>query len=129
MKKGFTLVELLAVIVVLAIIALIAVPTVTGIIKQSEKGAFKDSASGLLESAELYYTNYAGQELELDLSDKQTIEKLNFKGKAPTGGILYINAEGSMSLKMYNDDFCAFKYLEDREVSIKEGNCNDITIK
>ena len=39
MKKGFTLVELLAVIVILAIILAIAIPGISNIIDSSKKGA------------------------------------------------------------------------------------------
>ncbi|MDD4733363.1 MAG: type II secretion system protein, partial [Bacilli bacterium] len=42
-KKGFTLIELIAVIVILAIVALISVPVITGIIKDTKKQAFKTS--------------------------------------------------------------------------------------
>lgn len=128
-NKGFTLVELLAVIVVLAIIAVIAVPQILAIVNSSDMGTFKDSATGLLESAELYYTRYAGQEMELDLSDEATVKELSFKGKAPDGGMLYINKEGSMAIKMYNNKFCAYKYIDDVEVSVIEGDCSEIEIK
>ncbi len=47
MKNGFTLVELLAVIVILAIIALIATPIVLSIIDDTKK-------SSMLRSAEMY---------------------------------------------------------------------------
>ncbi|MDD3392807.1 MAG: prepilin-type N-terminal cleavage/methylation domain-containing protein, partial [Bacilli bacterium] len=43
-NKGFTLVELLAVIVILAIIALIATPLIMNIINEAKEGAAKDSA-------------------------------------------------------------------------------------
>ena len=43
-KKGFTLVELLAVIVILGIILAIAVPTVTGIINNQRESAFEATA-------------------------------------------------------------------------------------
>ena len=124
MKKGFTLVELLAVIVVLGVIALIAVPQILNVVEDSRKGAFKDSASGLIEAAELYYTQYAGQELELDLSDKNIVKDLNFKGTPPDGGTLYASKEGDFALQMYNSKYCAYKSYSDREVEIKDGPCN-----
>ena len=40
-KKGFTLVELLAVIVVLAIIMIIAIPAVVESMNNAKKGSFK----------------------------------------------------------------------------------------
>ena len=61
-KKGFTLLELLAVIVVLAIIAIIVTPFVANAIKTAKKGAFKDSAYGMITSAETYY----GQKMALE---------------------------------------------------------------
>ena len=52
-KKGFTLVELLAVIVVLAIIALIAVPRILNVVEKSKIGAAKSSALGYISSIEM----------------------------------------------------------------------------
>lgn len=40
-NRGFTLLELLAVIVILAIIALIATPLILNVIEKSKEGAFK----------------------------------------------------------------------------------------
>ena len=51
-KNGFTLVEVLAVIVVLSIIALIAVPTVSNIVDTSKRGAFRDSIENLTRAME-----------------------------------------------------------------------------
>ncbi len=51
-KKGFTLVELLAVIVVLAIILVIAVPRILDIIKDSRVGALESSVKLVAKSAE-----------------------------------------------------------------------------
>ena len=45
-KNAFTLIELLAIIVILAIIALITVPIILNIIENSRKGAAQDSAYG-----------------------------------------------------------------------------------
>ena len=51
-NKGFTLVELLAVIVILAIISLIATPMVLGVIEKSKKSAAIESANGIMDAAE-----------------------------------------------------------------------------
>ena len=51
-KKGFTLVELLAVIVILAVILVIAVPRITDVIKNSKKASFESSAKTIISQAE-----------------------------------------------------------------------------
>ena len=51
-KNGFTLVELLAVIVILAIILVIAVPKITDTIKNSKKASFESSAKTIAAQAE-----------------------------------------------------------------------------
>ena len=47
-KKGFTLVELLAVIVILALIMAIAVYSISGILQSSREGVFKDTAISVI---------------------------------------------------------------------------------
>lgn len=51
-KDGFTLVELLAVIVILAIVLAIAIPGIAGIVKSATKGAFKSDARMVLKQLE-----------------------------------------------------------------------------
>jgi type IV pilus assembly protein PilA len=51
-KRGFTLVELLAVIVILAIILAIAVPSISGIINNSRRGAFESDVKMVITGIE-----------------------------------------------------------------------------
>jgi type IV pilus assembly protein PilA len=57
-KKGFTLVELLAVIVILAIILAIAVPGISGIISSAQKGAFESDVKMILTGIEYKITEH-----------------------------------------------------------------------
>lgn len=53
-KKGVTLVELLAVVVILGIIAAIAVPTIGGLIRRQEERAAETTYDAIVEAAKLY---------------------------------------------------------------------------
>ena len=59
-KKGFTLVELLAVIVILSIILVIAVPSVNRYIKQSKEKAYNTQISTIIEAAQAYASANSG---------------------------------------------------------------------
>ncbi|MBP3766604.1 MAG: type II secretion system protein [Bacilli bacterium] len=87
-KGGFTLIELLAVIVLIAVLSIIAIPTFTGVIEKVRKEAVRDSAYGLIEAADLYFSMNSNDTFKCDgdrCSDLAN-NKLSFKGSVPTGG-------------------------------------------
>jgi len=61
-KKGFTLVELLAVVVILALIALIASPIILNIIENSRKSSFASSMDGAVRAIENFYSVHYNDE-------------------------------------------------------------------
>ena len=51
-KKGFTLIEVLAIIIILAIIALIAIPNINGYVNEAHEQSFKTSIDSLIHAYE-----------------------------------------------------------------------------
>ena len=97
-KRGFTLVELLAVIAILAILVIIALPNVLGMFQSAKKNTFTTELQNIYKSATtqyvsdsmnrgtgsqaegIWYTRYGkgtvscGSKAELDLSGTETID-------------------------------------------------------
>ena len=74
-RKGFTLVELLAVIVILAIIALITTVVVINIIETVKIRKYKVEEKSLEKAAELYYTNSQIFPFQDEISLNTLVEK------------------------------------------------------
>lgn len=70
MKKGFTLVELLATITILGIIALLLVPTVVGTINGFKEDAAEDQEKSIIAAAKLWVSDHR---LQLPVVDDHSI--------------------------------------------------------
>lgn len=123
MKKGFTLVELLAVIVVLAIIALIAIPQITNVISKARKNAAINSAYGYVEAIENQVILNSMKTSNSKIDDgTYYVEDLtiSIKGKGPDEGVVTIEKGSVKSAKL-----CIGKYSIDydgNEASISSNN-------
>ncbi len=127
-KKGFTLVELLAVVVVLAVVSIIAIPITINIIENARKGALEESAKGLMDAASNYYALH-GKDITdyVDFSivdGKQTSsEKLNYKGSIDNGYLRLVDAK-TMALCIDDNKYFAVKNLDSNEIIVDEGVCS-----
>jgi len=137
MKKGFTLIELLAVIVILAIVALITSPIIIGIMDDARKGAFTDSAYGIIKAGEIFFsTNILnGTFKEVTFNYKDGVEspsitgkKLDYKGEKPKSGSIIINSEGQIALAIHDGTYCVNKKYKDIEVTISLTKLDECTI-
>lgn len=128
--KGFTLIELLAVIVVLSIIIIIAIPMIVNEIEEAEKGAFRNTAYGIIEAAELEHSKSVLRDNRIEEitytyengKEKASIEgqKLDYKGTRPQNGFVKINKNGEVALAIHNGKYCAKKGYTSDKVSISK---------
>ena len=121
-KKAFTLIELLAVIVVLGILALIVTPILINVVKDSNEKSYKLSADGYISAVNDYILSNQldGKKVE---NGKYNIKNLDVKisGKAPSKGSVEIYDE-----KINNAQLCYDTYLlkyDGREVTLTEKGC------
>lgn len=125
-KKGFTLVELLAVLFIIAIIALITTPIILNVFQNAKENAFIDTAHGLVVSAGTYqaekqalnedetlYINY-----KTSTEDEKTVLKTS--GTLPDAGEFEINSDGKVTLALWSDDakVCVVKKANEKEIKV-----------
>mgnify|MGYP004458549645 FL=1 len=98
-KKGFTLVELLAVVIVLAIISIIAVPQVLATIESARKSSSEKSMLGYIDAIDIHNAKPTGEDnyvlyenKEYDIKDIE----VEFKGKKPTKGTVTFDEYGTV---------------------------------
>ena len=95
-KKGFTLIELIAVLVIMAIIALIVTPLVMTIIRKAKDSAAKRSVDAYGRSIDIAIAAYILDNAEFpDSLDQLTIE---YSGKEVTCGIMALNEDAGAYL-------------------------------
>ncbi len=119
-KKAFTLIELLAVILILGIIALIAIPVVNNIIYQSRKMAFKETIGGVVNSiankcnTETLTNKWNTSYLTIDNGSFSSGYDIGISGKLPDSASAYIGDECKVAIVASDSKFCAIKdYDED----------------
>ena len=129
-KKGFTLVELLAVIAILAILVIIALPNVLKMFNDSKKNSFLTEAKTLYSEVSKKYIseNMKGNKLTYISSEDDT--KLEMTGRDLQYCVL-LNTDGTIkSMKVSNGEWIAElpsgKKITDLNSSdLIDGNLND----
>lgn len=128
-SSGFTLIEVLGVLVVLSIVSIITVPAIYKAVEGSKKNAFKETAEEIVKSASVYYadnekTLYRFFEkhdgiltfLFDETTGKEGMttdgQKLKINGKVPIAGSLLLYENGDIVVKDLTDG----KYFANKEI-------------
>lgn len=131
MKKGFSLIELIAVILILGIIALIAIPTISEILEQSRIEAFRTTARSIAIATE----NECNKNVVLNKAGKNytfTNGKVNgnleISGELPKRGYSESDSNCNVGLSITNGTYRADKIYSNEEITITKcdntGNCD-----
>ena len=121
-NKAFTLIELLAVIIILGVLTTLIAPKVVNMLDEAEKNTNLTSAQNLVKSASLKASNNEmtgmGQNIKINYTTGENISYLDYTGDKPTNGQINIKSNGEVAMAVKFDDYC---YL-------KSYNSNDITV-
>ena len=126
-SKGFTLIELISVIILMGVIALITVPIIKDTIESAREKNFKNSALGLIEAANEYYLNskLTGdyfEEIEFKVNNGKMVsgdKELSFNGKVPVGNsYVKIKSNGDVAINITDGEFYATKDYDEVGTSI-----------
>ena len=131
-KKGFTLVELLAVIAILALLVIIALPNVLKMFNQAKKDMFLTEAKTIYKEISKKYISETmrGNKISIisNTNNKLDLESNNLKYKVK------LNNDGSVKkFEVSNENYCIsgkFNNLSDLTTDkITEGKCEEISPK
>lgn len=137
-KNGFTLVELLGVIVILAILLVVSVPIILNVVNNSKKNLYINDVKTIVEEIEYIYENSMVEDTDVyklydfSQSDSDQIRALTFKGNKPSSGTIQINEnagqfESITITKLISSDgnWCANKSATSDEITVsKASDCN-----
>ena len=113
-SKGFTLIELIAVLVILAVIALIVTPLVLNVVRKAKDSANKRSVDAYGKSIDLAVAAYLMEKGDFPTSvDQLTIE---YSGKEVVCGVTKLNEDSSVYLSK-----CSVGGVEVKDSSNKDG--------
>lgn len=120
-KTGFTIIELVGVILLLGVISLISVPAISNVIQESKQKAFKASAIYIFEAATMYiydnnYYDMPAEGIEVTIID-------NIDPNPFVSGYIFKNDKGKYELAYVSDgNYCANG--EKSNLVITKGTCD-----
>ncbi len=121
-KKAFTLIELIAVIIILAIAVMIATPIITGLIEEAEMKTEMARIHLVVDAADLYYSeSMFDPVMKEKVKDGVNIyDELQMTGDKPETGVAKLNSSGEVSVSIFINDRCYIKNFDSVEIYIDQ---------
>lgn len=121
MKKGFTLVELIAVIILLASMSLVTFLSLNNMIKKTQINNDKSLISTIVDEATILYNDYVFSDKQDQIISKDIYNLMTTKDK-PKQGSLYINGLGQISIAVIYNGRCYTKDFGENNISYTNNN-------
>ena len=127
-KRGFTLVELLAVIAILAILVIMALPAVLRMFRQARIDSFTNEVNTIIRTTRQQYLLDGGVPTTYTNASGSS-SKLNLTGNSELKYIVKINGEGKVTkVQVTNGSYCYNKSSSDIDMAsskdVKENDCD-----
>ena len=118
-KRGFTLIQLLAVIIVLAIIALIATPIIFNVIENEKIKSIENSCYEVIDVVRTKYAEGLLNSEDGTVKSKGNVTEITVSGEQPIAGIWEIDNSS-------NPDNRGIKIKDVKFASMKDYTCTNV---
>lgn len=124
-KTAFTLIELVAVIVILGLLVLVAVPITTRLINDSKKTSYKNSVDNLLRTIKQNQVSEGLPEesTTYNILDNVITPEIIHDGTINGNGFVMVYQDGSTSALVNEGTFCVYKLKKHKKTYIVDTEC------
>src|SRR5574344_1309533 len=125
MKKGFTLVELMGVILILGFISLIVYPIINNIVKEAQDKADLASAKEYIKAAEIYNSKAIADSKMKSHLKTNIFDYLEVSGVKASEGVVKYDNDGNLTMHLVINNKCYVKESTDENITVSNdtGTC------
>ena len=124
MRKGFTLIEMIAILIILAAITLVVFPALNNMIKNAQISNDKQIDKNIIDDATAMYDRYLIKGIANTIIDKDIYNLLEVQSKPETGHVM-INEYGDIKAAIKVENKCYKKAYNSSNINLEnDENCD-----
>lgn len=129
-EKAFTLIEMLAVLIVIGLVVTIIAPKVSETINNTKMGAYESSVNTLLRKIKLSEEGLiTDTDTTYTITDGVISPDIEYEGEINGDGYIVIDSDGLTIAKIYNNGTCAYKNKYDDKLKVESLDQTDCDLK